>query len=381
MAPDPTAVRQAVLELLESGPSNEKQLLIELERRTEGGPVFAPVLAVLTHLSFTETQARRQWKRIEAHQEQLRLRLGRDVGLRVALLDYFVNVRPELHNPKVIELSDYEQTERSALTDGLTGLYNHAYLLQTLKREVNRSRRHRLALSLAMFDLDDFKLINDSRGHQEGDRVLVRSAALVRESLREIDLAARYGGEEFAVVLPETPRTGAFVVAERIRERVERHFARRKGGPKVTVSGGVATFPEDGDDLDGLIQKADQGLYRSKRAGKNRITLVQGERRRHPRVPAAHRVTVSGGRRRRSGRAINLSASGLLILLPEPPPVGSLLHFEVRRGQAPAMGLEGQVVRVRATSGQEAFYDVGVQLVGDATAQNLIALRGREIQA
>ncbi len=96
-----------------------------------------------------------------------------------------------------------------------------------------------------MLDLDNFKKVNDAHGHVEGDRVLMQAAALVRESLREIDVAARYGGEEFAVVLPDTPRIGAHLVAERIRRRIEEHFARRRAATRVTISGGVAVFPDD----------------------------------------------------------------------------------------------------------------------------------------
>ena len=95
-----------------------------------------------------------------------------------------------------------------------------------------------------MLDLDDFKRINDSRGHAAGDRALVRAASMVAASLRDVDVCARYGGEEFALIIPETGHEGAYIVAERIRQRVERDFTRLRG-PRVTVSGGVATFPEE----------------------------------------------------------------------------------------------------------------------------------------
>src|SRR4030095_7838733 len=102
----------------------------------------------------------------------------------------------------------------------------------------------------------------------------VKSAAVVRESLREIDIAARYGGEEFAVVLPETARHGAQLVAERIRERIEEQFrSRRRDAPRVTASGGVATFPEDALTAEELLRRADEGLYRSKAAGKNLLNV------------------------------------------------------------------------------------------------------------
>ncbi|MFI5184585.1 MAG: diguanylate cyclase [Vicinamibacteria bacterium] len=254
---------------------------------------------------------------------------------------------------------------RSAITDGLTGLYNHAYFLLALRREIHRSKRHELKMSLAMFDLDDFKKLNDTRGHLEGDRVLMKASALIKETLREIDVAARYGGEEFAVILPETSASGAFVVAERIRLRLAQHFRKKRGGPRVTVSGGVAAYPEDAEAMDDLIRRADQGLYRSKAAGKNRITLAQGERRRHLRVPASHPLTLSARAGRKAiARAKNVSEGGLLVSIRDSVPVGSKLSLVIRPATGPAMALRGEVVRVDRTAGHDARYELGVRLVG-----------------
>jgi diguanylate cyclase (GGDEF)-like protein len=356
--------KQSLLDLLEANPPHEEKLLAEFERRKTDGPLYSSILYILTHLSFPEADARRHWKRIRAHRDRLKKDLGRDVGTRVALLDYFVNLNRELKNPKIIEISIYERTERSALTDGLTGLYNHAYFLQALRRELHRSKRHDLKASLAMFDLDDFKKLNDTRGHLEGDRVLMKASALIKETLREIDVAARYGGEEFAVILPETSASGAFVVAERIRLKIARHFRKKRGGPKVTVSGGVAAYPEDAETMDDLIRRADQGLYRSKAAGKNRITLAQGERRRHLRVPASHPLTLSARAGRKAiARAKNVSEGGLLVSIHDSVPVGSKLSLVIRPATGPAMSLRGEVVRVDRTAGRDARYELGVRLV------------------
>ncbi len=286
--------RQSLLEFLEAGPGREEALLEEFERKKDkGDPLYSSLLYLLTHLNFTERQATGHWKRVVAHREQMRGAMGRDPGLRVALLDYFVNVSHDLRNPKIIEIAMYERTERSAVSDGLTGLFNHAYLLQALRQEVLRSKRHGLRAALMLLDLDDFKRVNDERGHVEGDRVLMRAAAIVRDSVREIDVAARYGGEEFAVLLPDTTRLGAFVVAERIRRRIEERFARSR--TPVTISGGIAVFPDDAGAPADLIVQADAGLYGAKAAGKNRILLPQGERRRFRRLPAPQRVTLETG--------------------------------------------------------------------------------------
>jgi len=358
---DTVAFRQSLLKLLEADAPHEERLLAGLERRRGEGPVYSSLLYILTHLSFSEAEARRHWKRVVAHRERLRLALERDVGLRVALLDYFVNVNRELRNPKVIEISIYERTERSALTDGLTGLYNHAYFLTAPRREVQRSTRHRLRLSVILLDLDDFKKVNDSRGHVEGDKVLMKAAALVQESVREIDVAARYGGEEFGVIVTDTDRAGAHVVAERIRRRIDEHFRRRRMSPPVTISGGVATWPDDAAGADELLRRADEGLYRAKAAGKNCITLAAGERRRHPRLPSRHAVTLSSSGRAATARTKNVSQGGLLLNLKEPVPLGSTVSLVIRPSEGPVMGLRGEVVRVDAIG--SGGYDVGVRLL------------------
>ncbi|MGE0453122.1 MAG: diguanylate cyclase [Vicinamibacteria bacterium] len=372
---DPVAFRQSLLHLLEANSPKEEPLLAQLEGlREEGHPVYSSLLYILAHLSFSEAEARRHWRSITAHRASLRMVLGRDLGLRVAILDYFVNVNHALKNPKVIELSIYERTERSAVTDGLTGLYNHAYFLGALRRELQRARRHETRLALVMLDLDNFKKVNDSRGHLEGDKVLIKTAALVRESLREMDVAARYGGEEFAVILPDTLRAGGHVVAERIRRRVEERFRRRRGGTPITISGGVACFPEDAASVEELVQRADEGLYRSKADGKNRITLIDGERRRHLRVPVSARIVVNADERRVAARAKNVSESGLLLSVQEPMPIGSNVGLLVHPHGGERIGLRGEVVRVVANE-RDALFDLGVRLHGDQKGKLLLLAR------
>jgi diguanylate cyclase (GGDEF)-like protein len=365
--------RQSLLEFLEAGPGHEEALLEQFERRKgQGDPLYSSLLYLLTHLNFTERQAARHWKKVLVHRDQLRESIGRDPGLRVAILDYFVNVSRELKNPKVIELAIYERTERSAVTDGLTGLYNHAFFLQALRQELLRSKRHGLRAALLLLDLDNFKAVNDERGHVEGDRVLMKAAAVVREGVREIDVAARYGGEEFAVLLPDTSRLGAFVVAERIRRRIEDRFAR--GRSVVTVSGGIAVFPDDAGTPADLIVQADAGLYGAKAAGKNRILLPQGERRRFRRQSSPQGVTVGTRAGRAPARVKNLSEGGLLVSLREAVPLGSGVSLTIDRLGGTPVGLRGEVVRVERVPGEvEPAFDVGVRFLDPADAGPLIS--------
>jgi diguanylate cyclase (GGDEF)-like protein len=234
---------------------------------------------------------------------------------------------------------------------------------QTARRELIRSKRYRLPMSLVLVDLDSFKRVNDTFGHLGGDRFLVKMAALVRESLREIDTAARYGGEEFAFVLPDTPRTGGFVVAERVRARVEAHHRRRKGQCTTTLSGGIATFPEDGSDLETLLTRADEALYRAKAAGKNRIALASGERRRHHRATLACRARVSAdGRRTIAGRVRNASETGLLVSLAHPLPVGGPVTVELSPPFGERLRLSGIVARAQNDAKAARTVAVGIDV-------------------
>jgi diguanylate cyclase (GGDEF)-like protein len=165
----------------------------------------------------------------------------------------------------------FQQREREAVRDGLTRLYNHRYLQETLSREVERYRRHGRIFSLIILDIDHFKRYNDAFGHPQGDKLLVDLAGILLRSVRQVDFVARYGGEEFAVVLPECPPEQAVHVAERIRSNVEAFENAHRDRYNLTVSAGVASFPADGEDKEQIFGQADRALYRAKEEGRNRV--------------------------------------------------------------------------------------------------------------
>ena len=164
--------------------------------------------------------------------------------------------------------------EKEAITDGLTGLYNHRHFYNRLEFEINRATRSNSPLSILFIDVDNFKQYNDRHGHPKGDEVLRRCAIAICESVRGMDIAARYGGEEFAVILAETDKKGAIVVAENIRHAIEgQRFRDEEGGAthNVTVSIGTSSYPADTKKMNDLIEMADDALYTAKREGKNRV--------------------------------------------------------------------------------------------------------------
>jgi diguanylate cyclase (GGDEF)-like protein len=173
------------------------------------------------------------------------------------------------------ELQEANTTlKEMAVRDGLTSLFNHRYFQETLARELARCKRYQKACSVVFMDVDNFKLYNDTHGHPEGDRLLSTLSGILSSQVRKSDLAARYGGEEFVLLLPETPKESALAIAEAVRGRVEAHlFPGGASQPlgKVTVSVGVASFPEDGEDPSEIVAAADKMLYRAKNEGKNRV--------------------------------------------------------------------------------------------------------------
>ena len=192
-----------------------------------------------------------------------------------------------VHNVRV-----HEEAQRLSLTDPLTGLWNYRYLRESLRREVERASRFGRRLAVLVLDLDHFKDVNDTYGHPAGDAVLAEFARRIRIGLREVDFAFRHGGEEFVVLLPETDAFGAAIVAERlaaaVRDRPVRVDGRRSGDQiPISVSIGVAVFPEHDDTAQQVLDAADEALYEAKKAGRDRCRLAGGTTANDPVIKSA----------------------------------------------------------------------------------------------
>ncbi|MCM8795391.1 MAG: diguanylate cyclase [Candidatus Omnitrophica bacterium] len=175
------------------------------------------------------------------------------------------------------EAKEKEKYRQLSIFDGLTEVYNRRYFDEIAPKEVARAKRYKKFLTLFMVDIDHFKNFNDTHGHQAGDWALKRIAQLLLGNIRSIDYIFRYGGEEFAIILPETNKINSLTVARRLRLAVSlAKFLDKKAMPNahITISIGVANYPDDAEDINGLIAKADECLYHAKELGRDRICFL-----------------------------------------------------------------------------------------------------------
>ncbi len=168
----------------------------------------------------------------------------------------------------------YGQIEEQAITDGLTKVYNYRYFMEMLGLEIERAKRFQEGLCLLMLDVDNLKTYNDAFGHLAGSRSLTELAELLKLAARNVDIIAKYGGDEFAVILPHTDAEGAVQFARRVIEAVSGHCFEGDPRKRLTISMGVATFPQSAQDGTNLLKMADRALYQAKHNGKNRYAVM-----------------------------------------------------------------------------------------------------------
>jgi len=252
--------------------SNETKTYQKLSKH-RGELLYVDLLFVLTHRYYPEETAKRLWNQIIKHKKSVSSKLGRNVGITVAALDYLGNIHDDLKAPTVISESKISKIAEIAIKDGLTQLFDVSTFRAKLETEIKRYKRYASEVSVLMIDIDDFKQFNDAYGHQEGDRILAEVASIIEKTTRDLDICSRYGGEEFSVILPQTDRKAAVNIAERIRQRIEQKFKKNSG---LTVSIGCATCPQDGKSANVLVKNADKALYFSKANGKNQVAAYHG---------------------------------------------------------------------------------------------------------
>ncbi|MGK0440421.1 MAG: diguanylate cyclase (GGDEF)-like protein [Pseudohongiellaceae bacterium] len=234
------------------------------------GNLYSKILLVLTHESYEEDEAKSLWNSIVAHMSELNNLLNRNVGISIATMDYMSNIRDELSSPVLIEEKKSEFISKTSTKDELTGLYLRNVFDVVLRQKVEESKRNDQELSLLLMDIDDFKIVNDTYGHQVGDNVLKKIGATINNLVREMDLPARYGGEEIAVIMPGANRKQVFKAAERIRKVISQL---KFECCSVTISIGIGRVNQETNTSDKILKAADNALYQAKNKGKNRVTI------------------------------------------------------------------------------------------------------------
>jgi diguanylate cyclase (GGDEF)-like protein len=271
-------------------PTEKTRKLLERLKEEKRDVFYSEILNYLTSEKFPEPRAKAVWDEMLEHKYMMSERLGRNVGVRVAAMDYLINVRKLMLAPRVVNSADFRNTVKMARTDALTGLTNRRTFMDQTGRILEAASRLKAPVTLMMADLDKFKPFNDEHGHQAGDLLLQEISRLVRASVRSSDMVGRYGGDEMSLLLPKASRAEALGVAEKVRQTI-RENCQEVG---VTISIGLAQFPLDGLTREDLLAAADENLYAAKRAGGDRVVCRLPVKFRHPGGPGIRQVTVVG---------------------------------------------------------------------------------------
>ena len=227
--------------------------VVEDQKRTMVSMISAPLMVKRRVIGVVSLTTRDEMQVFTQHELELVVLLSAHISLA-------------LENNRLYEIS---------VMDSLTNVYNRRYLEQRLGEEVAYSKRYAKPLTVCLLDIDFFKRLNDTYGHQAGDHVLKKVSALLSQALREYDIVARYGGEEFAVILPTTPKQKGASIAERLRASIaDAEFTYKDKVIKTSISVGVACFPDDGETSESLVAASDKALYTAKEHGRNQVHLA-----------------------------------------------------------------------------------------------------------
>jgi diguanylate cyclase (GGDEF)-like protein len=365
---DENGLLKLFLDLEKEKQASDPKVWLDLEERF-GGSIYSHVLYLLTRKTFNEQDARKHWRNILEHCQAMSNALGREVGVRLAMCDYFINMVRQLEDPLLVEGDTYRQKESSIFRDELTGLYNRRFLNNVLQQQLAEAKRYNQPFSLIMFDIDRFKRYNDINGHLAGDRALAEVASIMATTARAVDYLIRYGGEEFLVILPRVGGQEAMVAAERHCRAVEDHYfagEERLPSGKLTLSAGVACFPQNAQDAMDLLHRADMALYSAKRKGRNRVASTEPERRRFPRVkyvaPVEYRAAWNG-KSFHQGETRDISSRGLRLAVEHPVEQNQSLEMVIHFGQEDAsLKIEGRAVHVYYDPFQPQPYTLGISV-------------------
>jgi diguanylate cyclase (GGDEF)-like protein len=258
----------------------------EIRRTTLGkkpGYYYSDIIFTLIGIRLPEAEAKRDWQEVLDHKYLVSKQLGRNIGIHVATLDYYSNIKKARMHPKILDAREYADTASAAITDPLTKAYNRRFFDEEFRRRFTRARVSGVAFSLLLLDLDHFKIYNDKNGHIQGDLALIECVRILHTVCSWRDVVARFGGEEFAIMLHAQPLEQALRTAEKIRKAVyDYRFPNEQTlpGGRLSISIGVTSYRQDIETPVEMIEEADVALYRSKSGGRNRVSaFLQPEER------------------------------------------------------------------------------------------------------
>jgi len=238
------------------------------------GTYYRDLIFAIIQIRLPEEEAQKDWREILTHKYTMSEKLDRNVGIHVATLDYFTNIKKKLANPKIVDANEYVDTASRAITDKLTKAYNRCFFEYEFRKLFTIARSTGRVFSLIMLDLDHFKIFNDLNGHIQGDIALIETVRILHAVSSQGDTVCRFGGEEFAILLPTQTLNHAIRTAENIRRAIyDYRFNNERKLPsgRLSASLGVTCYRNEVSSLAEMIEEADNALYEAKNSGRNRV--------------------------------------------------------------------------------------------------------------
>ena len=263
---------------IESHIKNDEYNLDTLGKKP--GTYYRDIIFALLQIRLPEDEAKRDWKEMLKHKFIMSEKLGRNVGIHVAALDYYTNIKRKIISPKIVDVQDYVDTASRALTDDLTKAYNRHFFEEEFRQLFANAKNTGTVFSLIMLDLDHFKIYNDLNGHIQGDLALIETVRILHAVCSPDDTVTRYGGEEFAILLPDQPLNLALKTAENIRGAIaDYRYVNEAQMPsrRLTASLGVTAYRPSHNSSLAMMEEADSALYQAKNAGRNQVKAFLSE--------------------------------------------------------------------------------------------------------
>lgn len=302
----------------------------------------------------------KSWDDILEHQKQLKESLHREISIHTALLDYLLSSEQKTLEAHQLAVPASKKVYYTSIIDPITGLYNDRYFQVIVDAELKRAKQFSFPLTLMTLDIDNFGLYMALYGHETGDVTLNETAIVLRKNCRKEDVIFRLGKNRFAAILLNIPKEGAHRLGERLRESIEEHHFKgeeKLPSKKMTISGGIAIYPDDGRNSYTLITASEEALNTAKQSGKNRILEYSAKRRKTPRIEIELEAKYQiEGRKDIKPLLVytkNLSESGALLTAPQDLPLGGtiILSFQIPGGNQ--IKAKSETVRISRKEGSK----------------------------